>query len=168
MLYTNYHYGCCRLFQTMINCKVPHWRGTFARLFQFKLGIEQSWFPGRELFFSQISNALPTGLKKCLPSPCGSRHFVFRLSPSRCSPTFVHPSFASVRSCSHCHFLLLPLSGCFPSGNHPWTHSIFLACNGLAPIHHLKSTGLIRIEVTTLTCCNIQAKQLHYTGYCHR
>ena len=40
--------------------------------------------------FSQIRNALPTGLKKRLPSPCGSRHFMFRLSPSSL-PYFVPP-----------------------------------------------------------------------------
>jgi len=30
-----------------------------------------------------------------------------------------------------------------------------------------KSTDLNLIEVTTLTCCNIQVKQ-HYVGYCQQ
>jgi len=34
-------------------------------------------------------------------------------------------------------------------------------------VPHLKSTDLNLIEVTTLTCCNIQTKQ-HYVGYCHQ
>jgi len=31
----------------------------------------------------------------------------------------------------------------------------------------LKSTDLNLVEVTTLTCCNIQVKQ-HYAGCCHQ
>jgi len=30
-------------------------------------------------------------------------------------------------------------------------------------VPHSKSTGLNRIQVTTLTCCNIQVKQHYYT-----
>jgi len=33
-------------------------------------------------------------------------------------------------------------------------------------VPHLKSTDLNLIEVTTLTCCNIQVKQ-HCAGNCH-
>jgi len=37
-------------------------------------------------------------------------------------------------------------------------------------VPHLKSTDLNRIQVTTLTCCNIQVTQHYCTnaGYCHR
>jgi len=35
-------------------------------------------------------------------------------------------------------------------------------------VPRLKSTDLNRIQVTTLTCCNIsQTALLHYAGYCH-
>jgi len=43
--------------------------------------------------------------------------------------------------------------------------------NCKVPLPDLNSTDLSRIQVTTLTCCNIQVKQtalLHYAGYCHR
>ena len=115
------------------------WRGTFARLFQFKPGIALSWFPGRELIFSQIANALPTGLKKRIACPCGSSHYFFRLSPFGFFPCFC-PPFRVFPQCPHCHFLLFPLSECFPPGNHPWTQSIFLSCNGLAPLQNSSSS----------------------------
>jgi len=34
-------------------------------------------------------------------------------------------------------------------------------------VPHLKSTDLNRIQLTTLTSCNIQVKQ-HCAGYCHQ
>ena len=65
--------------------------------------------------FSQIRNALPTGLKKRLPSPCGSRHFMFRLSPSSL-PLLRSTLLALFRSFLPAIFLLFPLSACFPQG----------------------------------------------------
>jgi len=95
--------------------------------------------------FSQIRNALPTGLKKRLSSPCGSRHFMFRLSPSSL-PLLRTTLLAWFRSFSLL-FLLLPLSGCFPSGKNPWTQPDFPACNGPSAITVIR---LCFMKVTVL------------------
>ena len=112
------------------------WRGTFARLFQFKPGIELSWFPGRELIFSQIANALPTGLKKRLPSPCGSRHFKFRLFTLRPSLTSYHPSCLLDSAFSPCYFYCFRCLGAFRRGRTLGLSRISV-CNGPSAITSL-------------------------------
>ena len=128
------------------------WRGTFARLFQFKPGIELSWcppvpiqagnrtirFPGRELIFSQIANALPTGLKKRLPSPCGSRHYEFRRSSFR-------PSL-HIAARRHLASVWLVLS----AGEEPLDFVDFSVCNGPSAI-----TQRISSNNTTIRYCSI-------------
>jgi len=48
------HYGSFTLRQlksprrNLSEKQLQYWRGTFARLFHFKPGIELSWFPGRD------------------------------------------------------------------------------------------------------------------------
>ena len=102
-------------------------------LFQFKPGIELSWFPGRELVCSQFRNALPTGLKKRLRSPCGSRHFKFRLFTLRPSLTSYHPSCLLDSAVSPCYFYCFRCLSAFRRGRTLGLSRISV-CNGPSAI----------------------------------
>ena len=90
------------------------------------------------IIYSQFSNALPTGLKKCLPSPCGSRHYLFRLFALRPSLTLYHPSclipqFLPDSAVSPCYcFRCL---GAFRRGRTLGLSLIFRYVMALAPLH---------------------------------
>ena len=80
--------------------------------------------PGRVLtLLNQIANAQPLRPKKRFPRLCRSRRYMFRLLPSGLPFTLL------------CDVTSHPFDRCFPLGKNPWTWPIFLACNGLAPLH---------------------------------
>jgi len=90
---------------------------------------------------------------------------MFRLSPSRFFPYFCPPFLSRLSSsCSHCHFPLVPLSGCFPWGNHPWTHSIFLRyVMALAPLHGIVKSHCCIIKLVVNRHCCFTASEVNKT-----